>query len=115
MDSFRNCFVDNMDLDELDWPTAAPVLEYDDSNAVVWTETADGYTCDGAAIVEVGSEGIDEASCKTACEEYSLADYTTDAASVYGYHAVLSEEHFYLGKFDASITWVTTAILEEYT
>lgn len=47
MDSFRNCFVDNMDLDELDWPTAAPVIEYDVTNAPVWTETADGYSCAG--------------------------------------------------------------------
>lgn len=103
-----------MDLDELDWPEAAPVIEYDVTNAPVWTETADGYSCAGAAIVAIGANGITADDCKTACIEYELKDYTTDAASVYGYHAVLSEEHFYLGKFEPTVAWVTTAILEEY-
>lgn len=109
-----------MELEMIDWPTAAPVLELDEAGGVVWTATAEGagYSCNGYPLLYVGNNGDYTAEeCKTECIEYTLGDYTqsyTEVAEVYGYHAVLSTDLYYRGRFDQTIEWVTTAIFDEY-
>lgn len=109
-----------MELEMIDWPTAAPVLELDEAGGVVWTATAEGagYSCNGYPLIVVGNNGITADACKTRCIEYTLGEYTqsyTEVAEVYGYHAVLSTDLYYRGRFDQTIEWITTAILKEYT
>lgn len=48
-----------MELEMIDWPTAAPVLELDEAGGVVWTATAEGagYSCNGYPLLYVGNNG----------------------------------------------------------
>lgn len=48
-----------MELEMIDWPTAAPVLELDGAGGVVWTATdpGAGYSCNGYPLLDVGVDG----------------------------------------------------------